>query len=80
MNIVHSHLFSICSCPSLFHSIVFWFILYPLIYFPSLPQSPPPPYSLFLLVQLVSEQAYGFFLFDYITGSLEGEAERGQLL
>uniref|UniRef100_A0A8C5A8W5 Coatomer subunit zeta n=1 Tax=Gadus morhua TaxID=8049 RepID=A0A8C5A8W5_GADMO len=30
--------------------------------------------------KLVSEQAYGFVLFDYITGSLEGEAERGQLL
>ena len=71
-------MFSSCSCPSLFHSYLFLFILSPIIYFPSLPQS--PPHSLFLLVQLVSEQAYGFVLFDYITGSLEGEAERGQLL
>ena len=30
--------------------------------------------------QLVSEQAYGFVLFDYITGNLEAQTDRSQLL
>ncbi|CAJ1076690.1 coatomer subunit zeta-2 isoform X2 [Xyrichtys novacula] len=30
--------------------------------------------------RLMSEQAYGFVLFDYITGNLEGQTDRSQLL
>lgn len=30
--------------------------------------------------QQVSEPAYGFILFDYITGNVEGQADKSQLL
>lgn len=46
---------------------------------PALHLSSSPSLS-FLLVKLMSEPAYGFVLFDYITGNLQEQTDRSQLL
>lgn len=42
--------------------------------------SPSPCVAASDWCQLMSEQAYGFVLFDYITGNLEGQADKSQRL
>lgn len=50
-----------------------------LFYLPHLSVSPSPCLSSDWC-QLMSEPAYGFVLFDYITGNLEAQTDRSQLL
>lgn len=64
---------SYCSLPQLFS-------LAPCLLLPALPFSPSPCLSSPDWCQLMSEPAYGFVLFDYITGNLEGQTDRNQLL
>lgn len=55
-----------------FFLVSFFFVFFLLsLFFDSCNPTPNPP-------QNVSEQAYGFVLFDYITGNVEGQGDRSQ--
>lgn len=66
------HISLILQCPPAFLLPAFTFLL---------PPPPPPIISAPLdCCQLLSEPAFGFVLFDYITGNLEGQADKTQQL
>lgn len=59
-------------------SFSLWLLVYSYLLYLSF--SPSPGLSSSDWCQLMSEPAYGFVLFDYITGNLEGQADKSQLL